>query len=326
MTLPVLTNLQQLLRRLAIEEDDQRRDLARQEDRLRQFEDSERPAYESWLRLELGPILTTLEELSAELRLQRMIAEHVTTLVDRDGLHPREALHLVRHTPAASRPRPQGDWTRDEIEARRRAKLERKRAQRKRARRARQSTDASADRDEGPGTAGVASRVRMVALYRALARRLHPDSPAALRSLEPARIQTVWAEVQAAYGARSLERMLALSAWLETLDERVTDALAGVPDRWDGSRVHLLSLSERHERLRALGKLRRALDRRLTELERTPAWGFEHAPAGIRRRLKKAAERRLEDELAQVRAALQTVEAFFASIGPPRPPRTTRQR
>ena len=57
MTLPVLTDMQQLLRRLAIEEDDQRRDLARREDRLRRFEDLERPAYESWLRLEIGPIV-----------------------------------------------------------------------------------------------------------------------------------------------------------------------------------------------------------------------------------------------------------------------------
>jgi hypothetical protein len=236
-TLPVLTDLQDLRRRLAIEEDDQRRDLARLEDRLRRFEDSGRPAYKRWLRLELGPILTTLAELSAELRLQRMIAERVTDLVDRDGLHPREAPHLVRYPPPASRPRPQGDWTEDEIEARRRAKRERKRAQRKQARRAEKSTDASADRDQGPGTAGVASRVRMVALYRALARRLHPDSPVALRSLAPARIQTIWAEVQAAYGARSLERMLALSAWLETLDERATDARSGMPDQWQGSRV-----------------------------------------------------------------------------------------
>lgn len=133
----------------------------------------------------------------------------------------------------------------------------------------------------------------------------------------------IWAEVQAAYGARSRERMLALSAWLETLDERAAEVSAGVPDRWERSRVPLLSLSERHERLRALATSRRALGRRLTELEREPAWGFERAAAGIRRRLRKAAVRRLEDELAQVRAALQTVEVFFASIGPPRP---TRQR
>lgn len=79
MTLPVLTDLQDLRRRLAIEEDHQRRDLARLEDRLRRFEDNDRPAYERWLRLELGPILTTPAELSAELRLQRMIAE-------RDGI------------------------------------------------------------------------------------------------------------------------------------------------------------------------------------------------------------------------------------------------
>lgn len=326
MTLPVLTDMHQLLRRLAIEEDDRRRDLANREDRLRRFEDVERPAYESWLRLQFGPILITLEEVSAELRLQRIVAERVTELVDSDGLHPREALHLVRHPRLASLPPPSGDSTRDEIEARRRAKLERKRAQRKQARRELRSANAGADEDEGHGAAEIASRVRMVALYRALARRLHPDSPTALHSLEPARIRTIWAEVQVAYRARSLERMLALSAWLETVGHLGAGVRVGEPHGWEGSRVHLLSLSERHERLRALAKSRRALDRRLTELEREPAWGFEPASAGICRRFRKVAARRLEGELAQVRATLQTVEAFLASIGPPRPRRPARQR
>jgi len=31
--------------------------------------------------------------------------------------------------------------------------------------------------------------------------------------------------------------MLALSAWLETLDERATDARSGMPDQWQESRV-----------------------------------------------------------------------------------------
>ena len=324
--LPVVVDLLQLLRRLAIEEDEQRRDLARLEDCLRRFEDVERPAYESWLRLELGPGLTRLEELSAELRARQMTAERVSELVEYEGLPPREALYRVRHAPPASEARAQVDARREEIEARRRAKLERKRAQRKQARRGQRATGATVGGGAGPGTVGEASRARLVEIYRGLARRLHPDSPTALRGLEPTRIRTIWAEVQAGYAARSLERLLALSAWLETIPMTEAGASATKSLGPPASRVHLLSFAERRERLRMLQRSCRALERHLTELTREPAWGFASAPVGSRRRLKKAAARRLEIELAQVGAALKEVVAFLASIGSPRPPRSTRGR
>lgn len=328
--LPVVADLRQLLRRLAIAEDEQRRELARLEDRLRSFEDVERPAYESWLRLELGPVLTRLEERSAELRVQQMVAARVSELVEDEGWHPREALHLVRYGSAAAEERDgQGETPcderdqrheRDRIEARRHAKRQRKRAERKQSRREQRSAGTVSGGGEVAGAAAVAARVRMVALYRGLARRLHPDSPTALRSLAAARVRTIWAEVQAAYAGRSLERMLALSTWLETVAETGANARAADPAG------RLVSLSERYEQLRTLQRSRAALDRRLVELAVDPAWSFASAPPGNRRRLKKAAARRLEDELTQVGAALAEVEAWLASIGPPRPPRPRRGR
>jgi hypothetical protein len=316
--LPVVADLQLLLRRLAREERDRGRELAGLEDRLRHFEDVERPAYESWLRLELGPVLTRLEERAAELRAQRMLADRVSELVEDGGWHPREALHLVRHPPPSGDPRSAGDASRDEIEARRRAKRERKRAERKQARR---SADAGTGQAEE-----AAARARVVELYRRLARRLHPDSPTALRALAPTRLGTIWAEVQVAYGARSSERLLALATWLETVAAAGGDALASAPPGPEAAGARLLSLAERHARLRALRRSCGALDRRLGELATEPAWGFASASAAVRRRLKKAAARRLEDERAQVEAALAAVEAFLAGIGPPRPPRSPWRR
>ena len=166
----------------------------------------------------------------------------------------------------------------------------------------------------------------MTELYRALARRLHPDSPTAISGLDPGRVRTIWVDVQAAYAARSLERMLAISAWLEMAAAGGTDAGALGHERRDSSYAPLLSLAERHEHVRALDRSRRALERRLAQLEREPAWGFEAAPTRVRRQLKQAAARRLEDELSQVRNALDDVEDFFKSIGSPRPPRQMRRR
>jgi hypothetical protein len=316
--LPVVVDLHQLLRRLAREEGDCQRALAELEDRIRQFEDVERPAYESWLRLELGPILTRLDEVAAELRVQQMIAERVAELVDEHGLHPRQALHVVREgAPAAPGP-PPGDATREEIEARRRAKRERKRAARKQARRTQRAADGG---PEGAGVPDGGARLRMLALYRGLARQLHPDSPTRLRALAPARLRTIWAEVQAAYAARSVERMLALSAWLETVAVAGTDAASP-----EAEPAPLLSLAERHERLRALRRSWRSLTRRLTELAHDPGWGFPETSARDRRRLRQAAARRFADELAARQAALQEVVDVLAAIGPPRPPPAARRR
>ena len=66
--LPVVADLGALLERLATEERARRAELAALEERLRRFEDVERPAYTEWLRLTLGPVLTALEARYEELR------------------------------------------------------------------------------------------------------------------------------------------------------------------------------------------------------------------------------------------------------------------
>jgi hypothetical protein len=317
-TVPAVADLRAALEGLARRERDARRSVADLEARLRRFEDVERPAYEAWLRLELGPLVTRVEESAAELRARQMLAERVWELVEDEGLHPREALWVVREAPPA-RARRDDTLSSEEIEARRRAKLERKRAERKQAKRARRSgsTDSHATNDP-TADGGASGRRRLVALYRALARRLHPDSPTVLGALAPARRRTVWAEVQAAYTTGSVDRLLALSTWVDTVTTTGGDGDADTP-----AHAPVLSLAERHERLRALRRSARALEKRLAELANVPAWDFTSVTPGARRKLRQAALRRLETELGEAEVALADVDASLAEIGPPRPPRAT---
>lgn len=318
MTLPVVADLPRLLRRLAREEDEERRALARLEARVRRYEDVEAPAYHAWLRLAHGPLVARIDELAAELRARQMLADRVSDLVDDEGLHPREALWLVQEAMPSRAARADDAPSADEIAARRRAKLERKRAERRQAKRGRKAVGARAGEaaatDEG-------ARRRLLGLYRTLARSLHPDSPTVVRTLAPARLRAVWTEVQAAYAMRSLERLLALATWLETVRAAGSEAAAAEPV--DGA---FLPLAERHERLRALRRAARALERRLADAGREPAWELAHASAGDRRKLARVAARRLTIERDAMEAALAAVDAFLAGIGPPRPPRGARRR
>jgi hypothetical protein len=338
-SLPAPTDVARLLARLGDEERRLERSLVALEDRLRRFLDLERPAYERWRKLEFGPLVVTLEELSAELRLRRVSAERVTDLVERHGLDPREALHVVTtSSPQASRVR-RRERECDEIDARRRVRLERKRAARRETARAKRDAVRDAERaapavasDRGP------ARQRLVRLYRGLARRLHPDSPEALRSLAPERRRSIWAEVQAAYAAASLERLLAVSAWIDAASEggpttdaasegRSTAGAAALEGAMPGTpRPALLTLAERFARLRALRRSRRSLEGQIARLEADPAWGFGTRRAGAARAAKQRARAAIEGEIARVRRALEDLEQFFASIGKPRPPSSARTR
>jgi hypothetical protein len=330
--LPVPSDAQLLRTRLAVEEHDLVDRLAALEARVRRFADVERPAFASWRRLEFGPLLATLQELSDELRMRSLLADRLSALVELHGLHPREALHHLTHPePRPARPA-DGAFDPDEVEARRRAKLERKRAERRAAKREQRAANRpSQPQAAGAAAAGAGVRPgRVVDLYRVLARRIHPDSPSALRTLEPARRGALWTDVQDAYEAGSLERLLAISAWVETLVEADAGdaarperlATAGASERGGA----LLSLSERYERLRGLRRAQRALERQLSELRADPAWTFTEQRPAARRKLAKQARAAIDDDIARVRSALRELDEFFAAIGPPRAPRRGRRR
>jgi hypothetical protein len=321
-TLPVPSDVRLLRARLAGEERGLLEKLAGLESSIRRFEDVERPAYATWRRLEFGPLLATLEDLADELRARRATAERVADLVDRDGLHPREALHVVLH-PSPCDPRSRREHAdRDEVEARRRARLERKRAERREAKRA--ATQPAAAVASGAAARGSRTRARVVGLYRGLARRLHPDSHNLIRALAPDRRAAIWLEVQGAYVTGSLDRLLAISTWIEASGEECAADGSFVPGLAGSSR--LSSLSERYDRLRALRRSCQAVERRLAEIAADPAWDFAASRPHTRRKKAQQARRAIEEETHRVRRELEEIAGFFDSIGRPRPPRSARGR
>lgn len=318
--LPVLTDLNALLRKLALEERELLRKLANLEDRVRQFEDFERPAYEAWLRLEFGPKLSALEEVYEQIRVLRITVHRIEELVDQ-GLHPREALYVASGRGAkkteGEEPGSQGAWDAEEIEARRRAKKEAKREARREAkkekRRAEKETASPSNETPHKSTPAQTSRSKLVSLYRALARKLHPDSAQAIAS---DRAQRLWLEVQDAYEASDYERLLAVAAWLGD------DAL----EPGKANPASPLSLPERFERIRALGISKFKLQKAVGRLGEHPAWDFSKTHGAARRKIRQRAAREIGDELARAQDALTAYEDFITSIGPARPPQARRKK
>lgn len=315
--LPVPSDARRLAERLAAQEQDLAEHLAALEARVRLFEDVEQPAYASWRRLEFGPLLVALQELSDELHMRRVLAHRVSELAEREGLHPREALHVLTHPDARAGRTSPGGFDPDEVEARRRAKRDRKREERKAAKRTKRVAERPADASLEVRGAGP---TRIVGLYRALARRLHPDSPRALRTIAPERLGALWSDVQDAYESGRLERLLAIAAWIETLGD--ADSASGIGPM---ESLALLSFSERFDRLRVLRRSCRALERELAALRADPAWEFETRRRAAPLELARRARAGIEEDVDRIRRALEDVEAFFDEIGRPRPPRSRRR-
>jgi hypothetical protein len=315
--LPVKLDLEHVLKRLSEEHRELARLLARFEGRIRDFETRDLPAYENWIRLELGPAFTVLDEIAERIRERRILAHRVNHLVQNEGLNPREALFVALAKPEGSPPEDppeeeqaqessKNGWDADEIEARRRAKLESKRARRKEEKRGKA-------REEKPAGTSVN---RLVTLYRQLARKLHPDSPLGSKDISSEESLSLWHEVQTAYDTANLDRLLSIAAWLGTKEGDFTEN-----KRSD----EILSLSEKVERIRAMKKSVTRLESTLSHLRTHVAWEFQNKVGSEKKKLRKKAARELEDETARTQEVLDLLEDFIDSIGPPREPRKKRR-
>jgi hypothetical protein len=349
----VLVDLETVLNRLQAEERVWSKRLAELENSVRSFEDLDRPQYEQWLRLELGPILQTIEELYSRVQERRIFARRIVELSEKHGLHPREALFLVmeadlRSTEERERRKAEKEsdsesdektkksdsetkkdpWSADEIEARRRAKKETKRE----ARREKFQDKAQAKAEEklreeasAPGARTQSARAKpedktrhqIITLYRTLVRRLHPDSPEIIRSISPSRLSAIWYEVQEAYTKKSLERMLAIAAWLEENTFGAENfSLA----------QSALTVSERYDRMKSIEKSCERIQKKINHLVDHPAWDFTALTAQAKKKLRVAASQEAGEELGKVQEILAELGDFIDSIGPPRPPKGNKIR
>jgi len=324
--LPVLLDLEVLLNRLAREERSIQERLAALEAEVRQFEDIERPAYEGWMRLELGPRIAILEEVLARIHEKRILVHRLNELIETRGLHPREALYVLRNLdrvdpdndaenrddPSASAgsagpgTRKKGQaWDEEELEARRQAKREAKRE----ARREKKAESKAQKQETSSKAAPSLLSRRLTSLYRDLAKKLHPDSPLRTRSIPESRLLGLWMEVQKAYDSGNLERLSSIATWLS--------AESGEELEQESA----LTYSERLGQLRALRRACRNLEEKINRLGDHPAWGFSRAKPQQRKKLRQLALRSLDQEIADAQEILGELEDLLESVGPPRAPR-----
>lgn len=148
---------------------------------------------------------------------------------------------------------------------------------------------------------------RLKELYRALARRLHPDGGRALSQRE----KEWWNETQAAYTAGNVEQLEMILALLE-----VEDA---------GARA--TTISTLHQLTAAFKKSLRALKRQLNALRMDPAWNFSRRKelASLERQVRLT----LEFDRDRIKWFLQKFEEEFRLWDKPKrkaPARRTRVR
>lgn len=130
---------------------------------------------------------------------------------------------------------------------------------------------------------------RIKELYRVLARRLHPDSPASAPATAG-----LWHDLQDAYARGDIERMEILLA--------ITDLHEGA----DGSRTTLFHM---REVAREFARAIEALKSRLAKARRTPAWKFWKQPD--RTLMEKLIRRDLDGKLASLREEVANHEAVI---------------
>lgn len=298
---PLPLDQELLFRRLREQERELAKTLAALEEQIQRFEEVERRAYENWSRMEFGPQYADLEKLYEEIRIRQVQAQRIQDLVQSGGMNAREALYKIQSG--------KSETSDDEIiEARRRAKRETKRADRKQARRE-QRKDQIASR---PISRTAPKQTSLVSLYRVIARKLHPDSPTALKDMVQSRAKNLWHEVQTAYQAGNFERLLAIGVWLE--------GVSSGEDSPTPSRSHADQLL----RLRSLEKSCRTLASKLDELRVHPAWGFTSSGPSLRKKLRKQLGRDIEAEYANAQEIVEALDEFYTNIGPPRAPRSRR--
>jgi hypothetical protein len=314
--LPVLSDSELLSKNLTQEERNLLVRLAELEGQIRKFEDFDRPAYEAWLRLELGPAMMTLEEILEKIHERRILAQRINHLLETQKLNPRQALYVATQkqewldpNSGQGKSNKTSGWDAAEIDARRQAKLDAKRA----ARRQGKKKQSQPSKETGPVVNKEPSR--LVSLYRALARKLHPDSPISIQGLPASRILALWLEVQAAYNSANRERLLAIAAWLDGGAEKVGECGSIL-----GASASMLTFSERYERIRAMRRSCSRLEVSLKKLILDPAWDFKNVRGKYRRKLRQKAARELEDETAQTQELLDSLDDFIDSIGSPKAP------
>jgi len=298
-------------------------DLARE--RIRRFNEEDQPAFQQWIHATFGKEITSLRELAQKLNeLQRLVHDvEEYKLENRCSYYEayraviENRNHALSCEPEFEKENDEDPFRDDDADARDEFDdifgdddfrsgddpFESSKGQRD-FRDAFEGFDEpfrQADRTPEP----TANRLKT--LYRSLARKLHPD----VNEFLDQKRKDLWHQVQSAYDNQDLERLEALAAMSDILD----DSVQGVESVWSlKSLFEELSLGLRH------------LQRQVTLCGREPAWGFKkkrEQPKKIKRERDKVAAQLRYDEselLDQIDFAELYIERWKT------PPASTRRK
>ncbi len=291
----------------------------------RRFDREDKPAFERWMSAHFGAKLTELRDLESALREKEQLIDEVEIEYAWIGASSYRAAYMAvmrrRNAPLRTRTVPPENEDRPQEREFADFSAEEKRAlfeefvgdffdldpdelTRNEYQRMFQEFEAGV-RDGGrksapppqPDKAAHPEDARVKEVYRALVRRLHPDT----RADGDPEVSALWHEVQEAYLGSNLERLEMLLA--------LTDIRA----RSAGEHTSL------HQMREVLAELRRAflaLQKSLSAARKEPAWNFSR---GARRdAIEARLQRRFQADLAARRKRLRECEALIARWSRPR--------
>jgi hypothetical protein len=287
------------------------RELERSRQQINQFESTDRPKFHQWLSREFGALMTELRETHQALEAKRSLLFEVQTEAYRSGSSFGKAYERVMWR--REHPEPEPDPS--ETSSRQSKKSKSGRSEGNifeeifgdildAFEEAFEEADSFGPASNGNSTPPQSSGCKE--LYRALARRLHPDARGELTNQQT----EWWHQVQAAYQAGDVEQLRTILTLCEIDEHGITSKTS----------VSLLQRSTQQLKLSL-----RALKRQLSEFRREPAWGFGRLNNLALLRVRM--ERMLKDELSEVKQMLaEASEQFNAWVSEKRGRSVRRRR
>ena len=285
-------------------------DLAKAREQLHRFEKYDAPEYSRWVHRQFGALLTELRATSARIHQLAEIFNEVQAEIFFSGDSPGRAYARVMRDRKKAEHNPEEDSDEDDFESE-----------------SRESGSRPSSDDEGEGPefeeffhshsrtessrehrAPVAIRARLKELYRALARRLHPDAQGQMTAQK----KEWWHQAQSAYDQGDLEQLEVILCLCDIEETGTTEKT---------------SLSVLQRISRQLKTVLRQVRSQLSKHRQDPAWNFQRRKD--KEMLAVTTRLQLEHDLHLLNEELQEMEMQLAALArpsaSPRPRRYSRR-
>jgi hypothetical protein len=270
------------------------------------FEEQDRPAYFYWLHAEFGPLIQDIQACFERIQEKRQIIESVERIAEEFdcGFAQAYTLFLEKRAQNEADEPEQEDLFRDIHEDEGDEQEQESESEN------RSSHEEHAHSEKDSWSHPAMSKVQdpetesnLKALYRKLARQLHPDVSAVDDPILRKRADALWLQVQEAYDQKDLPRLGTLATMFDSLTPEGEKAKVSGLAQIAVKLSDLLASIKRYRR--ASGSLKRDLNRAKLD----PSFGF--ARTKKTKAMRKRAERDLRDELVEAQEGLTQLEAFI---------------